>query len=148
MSSMKKKKHNCRQQSIIERHFHSHFFSSAILLEEQLKMPKSAILIKDLPRYIWHFSAAQPHLPLCLFASPATQTLTLQRSVRNQTLSQLPFSSSPLPLEWTILFSTTAQWPSFHFPTLQNRKCMPDFSWNQQQYFTASVFKQFYAIIF
>lgn len=80
-----------------------------------VKMPRSDILIQDLPRYIWHFRAAQLHLPLCLSASPATQTFILQRSVQNQTFSQLSFSPSSLPLEWTIPFSTTAQWLSFYF---------------------------------
>lgn len=74
-----------------------------------VRMPRSAILIQGLSRYIWHFRAAQPHLPLCLSASPATQTFILQRAVRNQTFPQLPFSPFSLPLEWTIPFSITAQ---------------------------------------
>lgn len=105
------------------------FFSpiSNISSRRAVKMPRNAILIQDLSRYIWHFRAAQPHLPLCLSASPATQTFILQRSVQNQTFSQLPFSPSTLPLQWTILFSITEQWLSFHFSTLQDSKCMPDF---------------------
>lgn len=113
-----------------------------------VKMPRSAIQLQSLSRYIWHFRAAQPHLPLCLSASPATQTFIFQRPVQNQTFPQLSFSPSSLPLEWTTPFSITAQRLSFHFSTLQDRKCMPDFCWNQRVHFTASVFKIFYAIVF
>lgn len=103
------------------------FFSCKISSRRSVKMPRSGILIQDLSRYIWHFRAAPPHLPLSLSASPATQTFILQRSVQNQTYSELSFSPSSLLLEWTIPFSITAQGPSFYFFTLQDMKCMPDF---------------------
>lgn len=145
------KKHNCRLQNIIEKHFHSLFLFLFYLIckissRRAVKMPRSDILIQDLSRYIWHFRAAQLHLPLCLSVSPATQTFTLQRLVQNQTFSQLSFSPSSLPLEWTIPFYTTAQWLSFYFSILQDMKCMSESCWNQQLHFTASVFKTFYVI--
>lgn len=111
---------NCRQTAT-QRPFHSLFsFLHNIPFRRAVQMPESAI--QDLSRYIWHFSAAQPHLSLCPSASPVTQTLLPCRSVQKQTLSQLPFSSS-FPLERAMLFSTTAQWPSFHSQTPKWEMC-------------------------
>lgn len=109
-----------------------------------VKMPRSAILIHDLSRYIWHFRAPEPHLPHLPHQQP--KHLYSRDQYRIRLFPQLPFSPSSLPLEWTILFSITEQWLSFHFSTTGN-VCLT-FCWNQQLHFTASVFKTFYAIRF